>query len=118
MPIHDQSYRHYGGGKSVAGRAWAVIGIAGIRNFLRRRAFIGWMLFALLPFFGRAIQFWGAAYMPQLGALAPTAATFREFLGQQDFFVFVITVWVGAGLIANDRRANALQIYLSKPLMR
>jgi hypothetical protein len=25
---------------------------------------------------------------------------------------------VGAGLIANDRRANALQIYLSKPLMR
>ncbi len=25
---------------------------------------------------------------------------------------------MGAGLIANDRRANALQIYLSKPLMR
>ena len=50
--------------------------------------------------------------------LAPTAETFREFLEQQDFFVFVITVYVGAGLIANDRRANALQIYLSKPLMR
>jgi ABC-type transport system involved in multi-copper enzyme maturation permease subunit len=29
-----------------------------------------------------------------------------------------VTIWVGAGLIANDRRANALQIYLSKPLMR
>ena len=27
-------------------------------------------------------------------------------------------IYVGAGLIANDRRANALQIYLSKPLMR
>jgi len=27
-------------------------------------------------------------------------------------------VYVGAGLIANDRRANALQIYLSKPLTR
>ena len=50
--------------------------------------------------------------------LAPTAETFRDFLEQQDFFVFVITVYVGAGLIANDRRANALQIYLSKPLMR
>ena len=37
---------------------------------------------------------------------------------QQDFFVFLITIYVGAGLIANDRRANALQIYLSKPLMR
>ena len=50
--------------------------------------------------------------------LAPTAETFRQFLEQQDFFVFFITVYVGAGLIANDRRANALQIYLSKPLMR
>jgi len=29
-----------------------------------------------------------------------------------------VTTYVGAGLIANDRRANALQIYLSKPLMR
>jgi ABC-type transport system involved in multi-copper enzyme maturation permease subunit len=32
--------------------------------------------------------------------------------------VFIVTVYVGAGLIANDRRANALQIYLSKPLTR
>jgi ABC-type transport system involved in multi-copper enzyme maturation permease subunit len=32
--------------------------------------------------------------------------------------VFFVTVYVGAGLIANDRRANALQIYLSKPLTR
>jgi ABC-type transport system involved in multi-copper enzyme maturation permease subunit len=32
--------------------------------------------------------------------------------------VFIITIYAGAGLIANDRRANALQIYLSKPLMR
>ena len=50
--------------------------------------------------------------------LAPTAETFREFLDQQDLFVFFMTIYVGAGLIANDRRANALQIYLSKPLMR
>ena len=33
-------------------------------------------------------------------------------------FVFFITIYVGAGLIANDRRANALQVYLSKPLTR
>ena len=30
--------------------------------------------------------------------------------------MFFVTIWVGAGLIANDRRANALQLYLSKPL--
>ena len=33
-------------------------------------------------------------------------------------FVFFITIYVGAGLIAADRRANALQLYLSKPLTR
>ena len=44
--------------------------------------------------------------------------TFRQFLDQQQTFVFFVTVYVGAGLIANDRRANALQIYLSKPLTR
>ena len=33
-------------------------------------------------------------------------------------FVFFVTIYVGAGLIANDRRANALQIYLSKPMTR
>jgi ABC-2 type transport system permease protein len=43
---------------------------------------------------------------------------FRQFLQQQELFVFFITVYVGAGLIANDRRANALQVYLSKPLTR
>jgi ABC-type transport system involved in multi-copper enzyme maturation permease subunit len=29
-----------------------------------------------------------------------------------------MTVWLGSALIAEDRRANALQIYLSKPLTR
>jgi ABC-2 type transport system permease protein len=118
MPIHDQSYRHYGGGRALPGRSWTVIAWAGIRSFLRKRAFMGLMLFALAPFLVRGVQFWITSQYPQAAALTPTADTFRQFLEQQDFFVFVITIWIGSGLIANDRRANALQIYLSKPLMR
>ena len=117
-PIHDQSYRHYGGGRAVPGRSWAVIAWAGIKTFMTKRAFMGLMIFALAPFVVRAVQLWISANYPQAAILAPTPETFRQFLEQQDFFVFVITVYVGAGLIANDRRANALQIYLSKPLMR
>ena len=30
MPIHDQSYRRYGGGEAAPGRAWTVIARAGI----------------------------------------------------------------------------------------
>jgi len=117
-PIHDQSYRHYGGGRGVPGRSWAVIAWAGIKTMIRKRAFLGLLIFALAPFLVRAVQMWISSNYPQAAILNPTAETFRQFLEQQDFFVFVITVYVGAGLIANDRRANALQIYLSKPLMR
>src|SRR5438105_691986 len=119
MPIHDQSYRHYGGGRASGGRAWMVIAGAGVRTIIRRRVFLGLLLFAMAPFIVRAVQFWISANYPQTSSvLAPSAQTFRDFLGQQQFFVFVFTVYIGAGLIANDRRANALQIYLSKPLMR
>jgi ABC-2 type transport system permease protein len=118
MPIHDQGYRRYGGSKAAVGQGWMVIARAGIRTMFGRRAFLGLLLFAWLPFFVRAVQFYAAANLPQAQLLAPTAETFRQFLEQQETFVFFVTVYVGAGLIANDRRANALQIYLSKPLSR
>lgn len=118
MPIHDQSYRRYTGARAALGRSWTVIAWAGIRGMLRKRMFLGVLIFAWIPFIVRAVQIYVAANFPQAQMLAPTAQTFREFLEQQSFFVFITTIYVGAGLIANDRRANALQIYLSKPLLR
>lgn len=118
MPIHDQGYRRYGGGRAPRGRSWAVIAAAGIRTFLAKRTFLGLLLISWLPFFVRAVQIYAAANLPQAAFLKPTTQTFRQFLDQQDIFVFFVTVYVGSGLIANDRRANALQIYLSKPLTR
>jgi ABC-2 type transport system permease protein len=118
MPIHDQGYRRYGGSKARTGTGWMVITRAGIRTLFAKRAFLGLLLVAWFPFFVRAVQIYAAANLPQAAFLAPTPETFRQFLEQQQIFVFFITVYVGAGLIANDRRANALQIYLSKPLTR
>jgi ABC-type transport system involved in multi-copper enzyme maturation permease subunit len=118
MPIHDQSYRRYRGGRVTPGRSWTVIAWAGIREMIRKRTFLGLMIFAWLPFVVRAVQIYIASNYPQAAMLAPDAKMFRDFLDQQAFFVFVVTIYAGAGLIANDRRANALQIYLSKPLMR
>lgn len=117
MPIHDQGYRRYGGGKA-RGQGWTVIARAGIRSFFGRKAFLGLMLLSWFPFFVRAVQIYASANLPQAAFLKPTTETFRQFLDQQEIFVFFLTVYVGAGLIANDRRANALQIYLSKPLTR
>jgi ABC-type transport system involved in multi-copper enzyme maturation permease subunit len=117
-PIHDQSYRRYQGTRLPVGKSWSVIASHGIRAMLAKRAFLGLLIFAWFPFLVRAVQIYVTANYPQVAMFAPTAETFRQYLEQQDFFVFVVTIYVGAGLIANDRRANALQIYLSKPLMR
>jgi len=69
-----------------------------------------------VPFIVRAVQIYVSQTFTQASFLAPKGETFREFLDQQGLFVFFMTIYVGAGLIANDRRANALQLYLSKPM--
>jgi len=118
-PIHDQGYRRYGGLKARTGTGWMVIPRAGIRSQLAKRTFLGLLLLSFLPFFARAIQIYLSVNFPQAGELlAVKPELFRQFLEQQQIWVFFVTVYVGAGLIANDRRANALQIYLSKPLTR
>ena len=119
MPIHDQGYRRYGGGGQRAAS-----GVAGHRprrhpDVFGKRAFLGLLLIGLAAVLRprRADLRWPPTCRRRRSS-APTAETFREFLDQQEIFVFFVTVYVGAGLIANDRRANALQIYLSKPLTR
>jgi ABC-2 type transport system permease protein len=118
VPIHDQGYRRYLGSKAAVGRSWQVITRAGVHTVITKRSFIALMLMAWSPFVVRAVQVYIASNFSQASFLAPKAETFREFLGQQGIFVFFVTIYVGAGLIANDRRANALQVYLSKPLTR
>lgn len=118
MPIHDQGYRRYAGARDARGRAWLVIVRAGIRTLLEKRKFLALLLVAWAPFVYQAVKVYLTTNFAQLAMFAPTAQTFREFLENQEIFIFFITIYVGAGLIANDRRANALQIYLSKPLTR
>jgi ABC-type transport system involved in multi-copper enzyme maturation permease subunit len=65
------------------------------------------------------VRIWFAVSYPQAGQIfGVSPRMFQEFLEVQSVFIFFVTIYAGAGLIANDRRANALQIYLSKPLLR
>jgi ABC-2 type transport system permease protein len=116
MPIHDQGYRRYLGSRAVVGRSWQVMTRAGVISIVTKRVFLGVMLMAWIPFIVRAVSFYVASNFQQASFLQPNGETFREFLDQQGLFVFFVTIYVGAGLIANDRRANALQLYLSKPM--
>jgi ABC-2 type transport system permease protein len=116
MPIHDQGYRRYLGSRAAIGKAWQVMARAGVMSVITKRIFIGMMLFAWMPYVVQAVRIYVSATFTQASFLAPKGETFREFLDQQGPFVFFVTIFVGAGLIANDRRANALQLYLSKPM--
>jgi ABC-2 type transport system permease protein len=118
MPIHDQGYRRYAGERRVGDRRWAVIARAGIIERLRERRFLALMLVAWLLFAVRAVQLYVGTTIVRASFFAPSEETFHSFLNQQRLFVFFITIYAGAGLIASDRQANALQLYLSKPITR
>jgi len=118
-PIHDQSYRHYEGERRPLGRAWTVIAWTGMRTLLARKWFIAVLALAWIMFIVRTVHIYVVTMYPTASQMLPVdARMFMQFVEQQSLFVFFVTVFVGSGLIANDRRANALQIYLSKPLLR
>jgi ABC-2 type transport system permease protein len=117
MPIHDQGYRRYAGRRHPPGTAWWVIARQQIRTVLSQKRYVILLLFAWGPFVVRVVQIYLAANFQQASFLATTAQLFRGFLDQQGLFVFLLVVGA-SGAIADDRRANALQVYLSKPLTR
>jgi len=118
MPIHDQGYRRYAGARLLRARSWSVIARAGIVARLRERRFLALLLVAWLLFVVRAVQIYFGTMFARAAFFAPSEETFHGFLTQQRLFVFFITIYAGAGLIASDRQANALQLYLSKPITR
>jgi ABC-2 type transport system permease protein len=118
VPIYRDRYRRRDSGLDFRGRSWVVIAAYGLRALTRRRAFVYLMIVAWIPAIVRGVQIYAAANFPQAAFLAITPQTFRDFLNQQELFVFFITVYAGSGLIADDIRSNALQLYLSRPLTR
>src|SRR5947207_15742706 len=84
MPIHDQGYRRYGGSKAAVGQGWMVIARAGIRAMFAKRAFLGLLLVAWVPFLIRAVQFYARANLPQAQMLAPTPENFPPVLAQHE----------------------------------
>jgi ABC-2 type transport system permease protein len=88
-----------------------------IRTVLAQKRYVILLLLAWIPFVARVVQIYLAANFQQAAFLATSAQLFRGFLAQQGLFVFLLIVG-SSGAIADDRRANALQMYLSRPLTR
>ena len=117
MPIIDQSYRHWEGTFKSHTFRWWIITREGLRIILRRKLFL---IFILIPpivhFMLRGVLIYMANRIKIAQMAAIDASFFYEFLSLQNFFIVMICVFGGSGLIANDLKNNSLQLYFSKPL--
>ena len=120
MPIHDQSYRHWEGMLKSHSFRWWVITREGLRIILRRKVFL---IFIMAPpiiqflIFG-AIVYGVNVYGSLFNLDIVNPKFFLDFLMRQTFFIVLICIFGGSGLLANDLKNNALQLYFSKPLTR
>jgi len=119
MPLHDPGYKHWSGNWTTHPYRWWVVTKQGIRLLIKRRLFVSLMIVSYLPFLVCAVMIYlSSSVGGYVGSLRITPAFFETFLSIERYFVFFISIYAGAGLISNDLRANALQIYFSKPITR
>jgi ABC-2 type transport system permease protein len=119
MPIYEQTYRRWEArGPLRRLRFWPITREA-LRLLLAKRAFLGLVIFSWTALVVRLVQVVLFTRFPEMARVLPVdGRLFGEFLNQQLPFVLLISVFGGAGLIANDLRTGAILVYLSRPLTR
>lgn len=125
-PIADLSYRSYEGALDAPTQRWKVIARVQIMRVFKNKWF--WVLMGLSGWYYAIMMIvlmvldmmmGGSSRDAQqaiesLGAMNWTGHFLHGFSYGQIFFMFIALI-AGAGSIANDNKANALLVYLSKP---
>lgn len=128
--IADISYRNYDGELRTRALRWWTISLATIRANVNRKRYGYWIpagiIFMVFFFLGvshyltQAVRQQMEAMNPLIGppTYNPYAVTLCRGVTWTNRLVFIATLTVGAGAVAADNRANALLVYLSKPITR
>jgi ABC-2 type transport system permease protein len=130
--IADRSYRNYDGPMRTVRAGWWVIAQSVIRTNIRKIAF--WMpvlmivlihLFYGLVFFFNHNLAQGIRETGMGGGRSQTTFTYASCIALclsegwlRGLLVFIQALVIGAGAIAADNQANALLVYLSRPLTK
>ncbi len=122
MPVYEESYRSWEGILKQHPRTWWIIARTGIR-LLWKKSMIIFLIFAYIPFFVRAVQIYIVTQLELKVQLDQAMKAFKinpefffQFIWAQMFFLVLILIFSGAGIIANDKKFKALSIYFSKPV--
>jgi ABC-2 type transport system permease protein len=119
LPIYEQTYRRYEARAPLRKVRFWPITRESLRLVLLKRAFLGLLAVSFLPFLVRVIQVYVVTRFPEAGRVLPVdGRLFGDFLNQQIGFTILLTIFGGAGLVANDLRTGAIVMYLSRPLTR
>lgn len=124
MPIHTQDYRHWEGTLKPRNHTrWWVIAKAELKLLAQRKIV---RLIVAIPPLIYILSYGIFIYIYNILPGVPTEfdidrGFFQGFLFRIDtvqsaFFIALIVIFGGAGLIANDLKHNTLSLYLSKPI--
>ena len=129
MPIFDLGYRPWEGSASKGSRAWPIFReslLYTVRTRWLKLLYAGaWapcLIASVIKFIQHEIAAAGGERGIPMGP-GPLGASFDgefffHFQIAQFFIMTGLVAFVGPGLVAEDRRANALELYLSRPISR
>ncbi len=118
MPIYDQSYRPYRGTFSSHATRWWTIARTGVLQFVSKRLFLIFLTLTFIYPIIAAFQIYFTHRFPEQKFINVDAQFFRLLMEVQSAWFLFIGIYPGTGLISNDLKGNAIQLYLSKPLTR
>jgi ABC-2 type transport system permease protein len=127
-PIADLTYRNYDGPLRTRAARWWIVAVATLRLTRAKPAFWITVIVCVLPYLGHGLFFYqqqqmGFGQNPMFNPPDPrqrwALLMFQSLNGNINCLgLFLIALIAGAGSIAADNRANALLVYLSKPLTK
>lgn len=126
-PIADLSYRNYDGPLEPPIHRWWAIALMSIRLSVKKKGFWIWAAFAASPYLFQMATFYVVDTLFSNLPAGQRNPFFLQIVWKDRFldgfsisqlFLFILALLIGAGTIANDNRAKALLVYLSKPCTR
>jgi len=127
VPVYDQGYQTYGGERKSLKMRWFPLWREEVLPFLKKRIFIFLLVISLMPWlvFGVGLSLLrtqiteGHALFQFIQGFPRVDETWVAWLLTNfwnTFMLVILAIWVGAPLVARDRKQHTLEVFLGRAL--